>query len=206
MFVKETVLKRMMKEAFKGVGLRIINKEKSYVLTGRKWFLEIFKVHMPKEILGQIFALAGMLPDEESQFLANPDGNQEELYLTPSSDVDVYMNALRMQAEEAMVRPTDVLVDQGWAIFRLYKDACGEVYPVPESIHAMISKSLCDSDEEYHGSFVDGDGMVFWISTSGAFAITSYEDNLATVEAYQQVKELFRESEDDESDISEDEE
>lgn len=204
MFIQKTAFIRMMKNAWKGVGLRVINKERSYVLTGRTWYLEIFKNFIPKEILGQIIALAGELPGEEEQFLSTKDGNQEELYITPYAAAELYLEALKLQANEMTVNPTDVLIDQGYAIYRLYKDAAGRTYPIPESIHVAIGSSYCDQDETYHGAFYNG-GWLYWISTYCAFALSPYEHVMENVEIYPEIRDLFAELADDTEDEDQEE-
>lgn len=52
MFLKKTVLKRLMKEVYKH-GLRVAATEERYYLCGGYWEMDILKEYMPKEILAE---------------------------------------------------------------------------------------------------------------------------------------------------------
>lgn len=181
-----------MKEAWKGIGLRVIDKDMSCILTGRTWYLEIFKEHMPKEVLGQIITLAGEVPGRCAQFLANPEGNQAELYITPTGVENLYVKALQLQAHQRVARPTDVVIDQGTTLFRIYADEEGNTYPVPEPVYNMIAASFCEADEEYYGAFHDNLGWIYWISTECVFAISPYYGVLENNESYCRTMEWMK--------------
>ena len=62
MFLKKTVLKRLMKEAYKH-GLRVAATEERYYLCGGYWEMDILKEYMPKEILAAVLELTGWIPE-----------------------------------------------------------------------------------------------------------------------------------------------
>lgn len=192
MFIKEAMMKKLMKEAWKGVGLRVINNSNTIVLTGRRWYIEFFKEHMPKEILGHIYTLAGSLPELNAQFLANQEMNQEELYGTPTSDVDVYRNALEAQNDDNKVLASAIIIDDLWTQYRIYQDADGNTYPIPETYHSAISQTLCEENEEFYGAYVDEEDWIFYISSYSAFAVAPYESDLERSETYLKIKKMIR--------------
>ena len=61
MFVKMSILKRLMKEAYKS-GLVLANNGETIMIAGNYWQMDIKRALMPKELLAAIIELAGELP------------------------------------------------------------------------------------------------------------------------------------------------
>ena len=78
MFVKMSILKRLMKEAYKGNGLTLANNGEAIMIAGTYWQMEIKRALMPKELLAAIIELAGALPDAGERYICDKGGNQKE--------------------------------------------------------------------------------------------------------------------------------
>ena len=78
MFVKMTILKRLMKEAYKGNGLTLANNGEAIMIAGTYWQMEIKRALMPKELLAAIIELAGALPDAGERYICDKGGNRKE--------------------------------------------------------------------------------------------------------------------------------
>lgn len=77
MFVKMSILKRLMKEAYKS-GLTLANSGERILIAGWYWEMDIRKEEMPKELLAAIIELAGELPDAGERYICDKGGNQKE--------------------------------------------------------------------------------------------------------------------------------
>lgn len=176
MFIKQTHLARMFKKAYKGVGLRIIRDEQGIGLTGRKWYMYVFWDFLPKEVLGLIISLVGILPGDGEQQLSNQDGNQMELYKTDKRQ-DIYKTALEAQAGQNMLYSTGMMLSNELDdVFRVYKGKENRLYLVPEGCRLMCNTSACREDEEMYGCFADPEGWIYWIGSDMAFGIAPGED------------------------------
>lgn len=77
MFVKMSILKKLMKEAYKS-GLILANNGETIMIAGNYWQMEIKRALMPKELLAAIIELAGALPDAGERYICDKGGNQKE--------------------------------------------------------------------------------------------------------------------------------
>lgn len=100
MFLKKTVLKRLMKEAYKH-GLRVAATEERYYLCGGYWEMDILKKHMPKEILAAVLELTGWIPETGESYCATKEGNQ----------VDINRKEVSVDAEEE-IAVADLIADE----------------------------------------------------------------------------------------------
>ncbi len=81
MFINTQILKRLMKEAYKGKGLRVARTEERYYISGGHWELDVLTDFAPKEVLAQIMELTGDIPAMYESYLADESGNQSEFEL-----------------------------------------------------------------------------------------------------------------------------
>ena len=112
MFLKKTVLKRLMKEAYKH-GLRVAATEERYYLCGGYWEMDILKKHMPKEILAAVLELTGWIPETGESYCATKEGNQ----------VDINRKEVSVDAEEE-IAVTDLTIDRNGISQRILQDEC----------------------------------------------------------------------------------
>lgn len=65
MFLKDSVFKKLLKEAYTGCGIRAAQTEDGiYTISGGYWILEVEKKYMDKAILGEIIKIIGELPEK----------------------------------------------------------------------------------------------------------------------------------------------
>ena len=77
MFVKLSILKKLMKQAYKS-GLTLANSGERILIAGRYWEMDIRKEEMPKELLTAVIELVGELPEPGKRYSCTKDGNQQE--------------------------------------------------------------------------------------------------------------------------------
>lgn len=77
MFVKMSILKKLIKEAYKS-GLVLANNGETIVIAGNYWQMEIKRALMPKELLAAIIELTGELPGAGERYICDKGGNQQE--------------------------------------------------------------------------------------------------------------------------------
>lgn len=78
MFLNNTILKRLMKQAYKDAHLVVAQTEERYYISGIYWEMDVKKEFMPKQIMAQLIELAGEVPGIGKAFRATKDGNLEE--------------------------------------------------------------------------------------------------------------------------------
>lgn len=64
MFLNPKILKKLLKEAYKHRTLYLACKAESLYIAAGYWEMEFLKEYIPKETLGDIVALSGMLPED----------------------------------------------------------------------------------------------------------------------------------------------
>ena len=174
MFIKEAEIKRLFKDAYKGVGLRIASDENGLVFTGRTWYIYVFRENLPKEIKGAVIALTGEIPPIGTQVLYNAEGEQTELFKADPAQ-DVYKRALEAEAEDCQARPADIiLLDHLERPYRVVTDERDEVFTVPERFCMMADPGNCGKDEEYKGCFALPSGWLYWLSEHMAYGFPSF--------------------------------
>lgn len=80
MFISTAGFKRLIKEAYKGPGLRMGCTGDTFLIGGDYWIIEVLKDKLPKKELGAIVELTGELPTEETWFTSrDKEENQYEI-------------------------------------------------------------------------------------------------------------------------------
>lgn len=79
MFIKTAGFKRMIKDAYSGGGLKVINNGDTYTIAGSYWVIEIYCDRLPKKEKAAIIELTGELPERGEGFEATKAGNQYEI-------------------------------------------------------------------------------------------------------------------------------
>ncbi len=82
MFLNTTILTRMMKEAYKGPGLRVAKSGGALLIGGSYWRCVMMLQAIPNKVLGLVVELTGQIPEDGEQYLSAKDGNQEEIFET----------------------------------------------------------------------------------------------------------------------------
>lgn len=79
MFLNMNILKKLMKQAYKSGGLYVGQSEDRYYIAGLYWEMDIRKGIMPKQIIAQIFELAGEMPEFNTTIRATKNEIEVEL-------------------------------------------------------------------------------------------------------------------------------
>lgn len=177
MFIKESDVRKILKEAYKGAGLHIANEEHGLELFGTTWHMYVFKEYMPKEILGAIITLTGEIPAEGEQIYYSFDQTkgQRELYGTALNQ-NTYQTAMEAQVENKSANSTDIVITDVYQNqYRIYTNRKDEekVYVLPDKYREMIDAGFCNKDEEYYGCYALG-SWLYWISGYMAFAYPTH--------------------------------
>ena len=170
MFIKKADTKRLMKQAYKGIGLRLANDGRGLIITGRNWYMQVLHEYLPKETKGDIIALTGELPANGEQWLCDPDGNQQEIFHS-YSHVEVYRLAMEAEAAGNRVDATDIIITDGEKLYRVCRSEDGKCHLIPETINQMCSALNCEDDEDMYGCYADSDGALYFRSDYMAFCI-----------------------------------
>lgn len=85
MFIKISVLKNLLKNAYKGIGIMVHNNAGDILIQGTSWVLIFYGGNMPKEIKGELIKFIGDLPKVDEAFRITEDGNQMAIDLTDDS-------------------------------------------------------------------------------------------------------------------------
>lgn len=101
MFLNNTILKRLMKEAYKNANMVVAQTEERYYIGSSYWEMDVRKVFMPKQILAQLIELAGEVPKAGSAFRATKEGNLEE---------DGLRQEVKMEGFTEPIDVTDIIV------------------------------------------------------------------------------------------------
>ena len=160
MFFKESVMKKMIKSAYKGEGLTVAHTPKNiqdaeglYIATST-WaaWMEYDKV--PKGIKAAVVEMAGDLTDTGESYKATPGlGNQVTM-----SDATV------IDLREIVNNASDVgritkIVQTGPINIRYIKMRNGDVMQISEELITVIDKSQIEKDEsEPEGPYMEGNG------------------------------------------------
>lgn len=80
MFLNTSILTKMMKEAYKGPGLRIAKSKGALLIGGSYWQCVTMLQAIPNKILGLVVELTGQIPEDGEQYLSTKNGNQVEIF------------------------------------------------------------------------------------------------------------------------------
>lgn len=75
MFTKPQAVKKLMKEAYNGAGLRLAATEERYYIAGNYWKMDVKKGFIAKPVLAAMVELAGEIPAPGERFRADKTGN-----------------------------------------------------------------------------------------------------------------------------------
>ncbi|MCI8592681.1 MAG: hypothetical protein HFI88_10145 [Lachnospiraceae bacterium] len=78
MFTKPQAVKKLMKEAYNGAGLRLAATEERYYIAGNYWEMDVKKGFIAKPVLAAMVELAGEIPAPGERFRADKTGNHVE--------------------------------------------------------------------------------------------------------------------------------
>lgn len=101
MFLNNTILKRLMKEAYKNANMVVAQTEDRFYIGGAYWEMDVRKEFMPKQIMAQLIELAGEVPEQGKAFRATKDGNLEQ---------DGLRSEVKTEGYEKPIEVTDIII------------------------------------------------------------------------------------------------
>lgn len=173
MFIKPNALKKLMKEAFKGSGLRVAKTEGRLYLAGSYWAVECQMDRVQWGILAALVELTGNIPEEGEKYRAEPGGNQYEEFLETEIQKD--------EAAEELVM-TDLVIMEKYGIpVRILQNPCtGAIELVQNRIADMIDDEEAAKNRE---DLPDGPMLsrgLLWENKQGALWVGGYEKESKT--------------------------
>ena len=105
MIFNNTVLKKMMKSAYKGAGLLVASDGANIIIGGTYWRVSIQEDYFPKKAKAALVELIGQLPQAGESYRCTSSGNQMEM---PGEELKDLIESLNYQKE---YRKADMLID-----------------------------------------------------------------------------------------------
>lgn len=122
MIFNNSVLKNMMKSAYRGAGLLVANKDGRIIIGGTYWRVSIDDYYFPNKAKAALVELIGQLPQQGESFRCTSSGNQMEL---PGEDLCEIVDTLdRHKAYEK----TNILLDVQLTNVRPYQSKIETIF------------------------------------------------------------------------------
>lgn len=144
MFLKNSEFKKLINEAYKGIGLKVGNDGEGYYLSGGYWVVWIRKGCISKKGLASIIELTGELPKPGTGFEATKAGNQYEMQWR--GEFSAWENA---NACDEMVEITPLILkySSGQQARILQKAKDGRIVLVNERLVEMIDNTEVEYED-----------------------------------------------------------
>lgn len=142
MFLNETILNRLMKQAYKS-GLAVARTEEDWIyISGNYWEVNIKKDFIPKKTMGNLISLIGELPGKGERIRASKDGNKIEVGMTMKVCEEP-------QSGERRLTKTNVLLigEKGVEQGILQDGSTGEIYIINNAFIKIVDNSPVDQDK-----------------------------------------------------------
>lgn len=177
MFIDENILCRMMKEAYKGIGLRVARSTDRLYMSGGHWRWDCIMEFIPNKVKGKIVELCGELPGVHECFDATKGGNQMVTPIETEVPESIYgedgntMNILTV---------TDVIITVEARMQRVMDDEVeGILYLLNNDYYRAVSPAsvLADKGESQpEGPFVNRGA--FWENNVSKFEVYFRTDDI----------------------------
>lgn len=156
MFIHLKDFKRLLKQAYTGVGLCVARRGDDVLLGGPGWVIATEKESMDKKQLAAVIELTGELPGKGEAFKATKEGNQYEISevhweMIDRTDVD------REKEEKLTVTPIVLERYPNGKAMRVLQAADGRVEVLNDRFVKAIDSASMNLDYEYEvqGPFVN---------------------------------------------------
>lgn len=157
MIFNNSVLKNMMKSAYRGEGLLVANKDGQIIIGGTYWRVSIDDYYFPNKAKAALVELIGQLPQQGESFRCTSSGNQMEL---PGEDLCEIVDTLdRQKAYEK----TNILLDVPLGNIRPYQSKTETIFlyeifdelldGTPEAVEDCTIIGPCKRNENEHRVF-----------------------------------------------------
>ena len=144
MFLTRSGLRRFMKTAYKGGGLRVRRDHAGLHISGAYWTVYFIWGEWPKETMGDLISLVGVLPDVGEQYLATKNGNQMEIW---DDSID---NAMEIADEGVRyLEVSPMILDEATRYFRLMREPeTKEIICINEAYYSTVNPELINADDD----------------------------------------------------------
>lgn len=141
MFLNTTILKRLMKDAWKGAGLTVGKEGEEVFLFGGYWIVRVKEDFIPNAIKGLIVELAGELPEDGTIFKTIKDcGNQYEL-----PENSTYNITEAAKNTNCAFAKTNIFMQQGTALCRVLQNVnSNKTVLINNMLVEIVDPSLID--------------------------------------------------------------
>ena len=177
MFLTRSGLKKLMRIAYKGGGLRVRRNNGGLSISGACWTVYFLWGKWPKETMGDLISLVGVLPEQGEQYLATKEGNQMEIL------DDAMMDAMEIAEQgnyELYISP--VILEDFPKHYRMMRNPdTGKIVCIREDYYECVDLDQVDTNDDEMlpegpmigrgsilGQYVD---MVSWSNNRMAFAV-----------------------------------
>lgn len=178
MFITSQGFKKLINEAYKGVGLRIGNDGEGYYISGGYWVIWIMHGWIPKKELASIIELTGEMPEPGEGFKATKAGNQYEL---PWNEAYAAMTHA-MECEEYMeVTPMTLKYKNGQQARILQNPVNKTIVLIGERFIDIIDNTVVEYDKgefQAEGPMISGKMQgIFWRNDTMALHVYPRTDD-----------------------------
>lgn len=174
MFLKTTVLKKLLKEAYTGPGLHLSNDGFGTYIGSTWWGMWVKNGYITKKELGAIIELTGEMPEAGKGFKATREGNQYEIWEDEERNIMEHAVKCKM-----FLNVTDlcIRVPYGKAMIRVLQDPeGGTVMLMNEQIVNLIDiRAIGEQEDAPVGpAMINNESNVCWWSATMAFTAARY--------------------------------
>lgn len=178
MFITSQGFKKLINEAYKGVGLNVGNDGEGYYISGGYWVISIMHGWIPKKELASIIELTGEMPEPGEGFKATKAGNQYEL---PWHEAYAAMTHA-MECEEHMeVTPMTLKYKNGQQARILQNPVNKTIVLIDERFIDIIDNTVVEYDKgefQTEGPMISGKMQgVFWRNDTMALHVCPRTDD-----------------------------
>lgn len=178
MFITSQGFKKLINEAYKGIGLNVGNDGEGYYISGGYWVVWIMHGWIPKKELASIIELTGEMPEPGEGFKATKAGNQYEL---PWHEAYAAMTHA-MECEEHMeVTPMTLKYKNGQQARILQNPVNKTIVLISERFIDIIDNTVVEYDKgefQAEGPMISGKMQgVFWRNDTMALHVYPRTDD-----------------------------
>ena len=173
MFIKTSIFKRILKDAWKGAGLTVGKKEEMYFIQGAYWILFVYEKDFTSKNKAAVIELVGDLPEEGEVYRAYEKGKKQyELKVRDEWEYKKWLSA-RDRYEDTEIKY------RGMAVLQNVETK--EMSYIPDQILELVSLSETGEYEDFPTGPMGMGYFVLWVNETGMLLTVktpANEDNM----------------------------
>lgn len=159
MFIKTSIFKRILKDAWKGAGLTVGKKEEMYFIQGAYWILFVYEKDFTSKNKAAVIELVGDLPEEGEVYRAYEKGEKQyELKVRDEWEYKKWLSA-RDRYEDTEIKY------RGMAVLQNVETK--EMSYIPDQILELVSLSETGEYEDFPTGPMGMGYFVLWVNETG---------------------------------------